>query len=223
MNASTKILSQVEDEVAEIINLEGIKDMNKLNFGISISAIALAIISFAFSAGFTYKSVNSKLIAHDGILEKLTDDVTSLQFDVKNIKTDLTNIKGSYLRKDEVKLPVDEREFLFQSGSHTTPGKIGSKFYRCFFKLELSECDIDNDQSVYRKTINFDEKFSKIPKVHVAFRYISAKPNELVHIYSKVENVSESGFTLKFKSPQTSKVREVGFIWFAYTSPRTSH
>ena len=197
--------------------------MNKLNFGISISAIALAIISFAFSAGFTYKSVNSELTDHDDLLKKLTHEVINLQFDVKQIKTELTNIKGSYLRKDEVKLPIDEREFLFQSGSHTTPGKKESKFYRCFFDLQLDECDIDNDQSVYRKTIKFDKKFSKIPKVHVAFRYISAMPNELVHIYSKVEHVSESGFTLKFKSPQTSKVREVGFIWFAYTSPRTSH
>ena len=197
--------------------------MNKLNFGISISAVAIAMISFAFAAGVYYKSIDVSLADYDKQLKNVTDTGNSLQSEVTKIENDLIDIRESYQRINQVKFPIDEREFLFQSGSHTTPGARDSKFYQCFFELKSEKCDIDNKQSVYRKKIKFEKKFEKIPKVHVALRYIEAKPNEMIHIFSKPENVSESGFTLLFKSPKTSLIKQVGFIWFAYTSPQASH
>ena len=47
--------------------------MNKLNFGISISAIFIALITSTFTAGVYYKSIDVSLKDHDEKLKKVTD------------------------------------------------------------------------------------------------------------------------------------------------------
>ena len=131
-------------------------NISTLNLGVSLFSSAAAIASAIFVAGIYFSEFKNKFdrlgeiddefTAHIDSFEKEVDPkLNDLKTKLENFEDSLNKFQDDYLPRDEYKIPLDQRGFLLQSGTHTPPAGLNSKFYRCFFQLIDKDCDKDEE------------------------------------------------------------------------------